>query len=125
MSEHQIIRTVHRFGYGLAAEVFENDEAAAFLVIGGRELPLSDGENVIGRELVGTPDVSRRHACITMKDGAIGIADLGSKNGTWVSGQRIESATTLQDGDEIILGRTRAVVRVVRNDATITVPSPV
>ena len=119
--EHQIIRTVHRFGYALGADVDFDSAPAAILVVGSRELPLSEGDNVIGRELVGAPDVSRRHARVTLRGATIFITDLGSKNGTFVEGKRIESAT-LHDGDEIIIGRTRAIVRLVRHDATMTAP---
>lgn len=122
----QIIRTVHRFGYALAADV-SIDEAgvAAFLVIGERQLVLRDGENIIGRDFIGAPDVSRRHARISVKGPSVSIEDLGSKNGTWVGGQRIATAKKLKDGDEIILGRTRAVLRLVRNEATVTATPPV
>ncbi|MGZ5494638.1 MAG: FHA domain-containing protein [Thermoanaerobaculia bacterium] len=120
---HQIIRTVHRFGYALAAEVFTEQAVAAVLFIGERQLPLRDGENIIGREVIGAPDVSRRHARISVKGQSISIEDLGSKNGTWVGGQRIESAK-LEDGDVIILGRTRAVLRLVRNEVTVTASPP-
>ena len=119
----QIIRTVHRFGYALAADV-STDDTAAYLIIGTRQIPLRTGENVLGRELIGAPDVSRRHARINVHGDVVDIEDLGSKNGTWVGGRRIESTATLQDGDEIILGRTRAVVRIARDDATITGSPP-
>jgi DNA-binding winged helix-turn-helix (wHTH) protein len=119
----QIIRTVHRFGYALAAEVSTDEAASAVLIIGERQLPLHDGENIIGRDIIGAPDVSRRHARISVKGQSVSIEDLGSKNGTWVGGQRIESAK-LDDGDEIILGRTRAVLRLVRNEATVTASPP-
>ena len=118
---HQIIRTVHRFGYALASEVFHDPSTAAILVVGARQLPLREGENVIGRELVGSPDVSRAHARITIDGSDIQIVDLESKNGTFVQGKRITSSP-LHDGDEIILGRTRAVVRLTRSDVTMTVP---
>jgi DNA-binding winged helix-turn-helix (wHTH) protein len=119
----QIIRTVHRFGYALAADVFTDEAASAVLVIGERQLPLRDGENIIGRDFIGAPDVSRRHARISVKGQSVSIEDLGSKNGTWVGGKRIESAK-LDDGDEIILGRTRAVLRLVRNETTVTASPP-
>jgi DNA-binding winged helix-turn-helix (wHTH) protein len=114
----QIIRTVHRFGYALAAEV-STEDTAAYLIIGSREIPLRSGDNVVGRDTIGSPDVSRRHARISVRGDVLDIEDLGSKNGTWVGGQRVESAT-LHDGDEIVLGRTRAVVRLARTDVTIT-----
>ena len=118
--DHQIIRTVHRIGYALAAEVFSDSATIAMLWIGNRNVPLHEGENVIGREIIGAPDVSRRHARITVNEGAIEITDLDSKNGTWVGGKRITDTASLTDGDEVILGRTRAVLRLIRNDATMT-----
>ena len=117
--EHQIIRTVHRFGYALAAEVSTDDTPAAILILGAQHVALHEGENIIGREITGSPDVSRAHASITVHGSEIGIKDLDSKNGTWIAGKRITSAA-LRDGDEIILGRTRAVIRLVRDTRTIT-----
>lgn len=119
--EHQIIRTVHRFGYALAAEVSTDATPAAILILGTRQVALHEGENIIGREIAGSPDVSRAHASITVQGSELGIKDLDSKNGTWIAGKRITSAP-LHDGDEIILGRTRAVVRLTRTDVTMTAP---
>jgi pSer/pThr/pTyr-binding forkhead associated (FHA) protein/peroxiredoxin len=48
--------------------------------------------------------VSRRHAVITFKRGRLEIADLGSTNGTFVNGQRIQAATTLNKGDKVRFG---------------------
>ena len=45
------------------------------------------------------------------------VEDLGSKNGTYVQGQRITSAR-LSDGDEIRLGRARLTFRVSVPTAT-------
>lgn len=45
--------------------------------------------------------VSRRHARIRRTDGEYTIEDLGSKNGTYVNGQRVADPQILQDGDEI------------------------
>ncbi|RJG05556.1 FHA domain-containing protein [Noviherbaspirillum cavernae] len=51
-------------------------------------------------------DLSRRHARIFSEDGAVYIADLGSKNGTTVNGQDISQKTSrLNDGDEICFGK--------------------
>ncbi len=43
-------------------------------------------------------DVSRRHALLTVRRGKISVLDLGSKNGTFVAGQRVKEAT-LAAGD--------------------------
>jgi hypothetical protein len=76
------------------------------------ECPLSPGENVLGRDeevnvRIDAPSVSRRHALITIVPGEPAkVADLGSKNGTWVSGRRIEGGPTpLADGDALRLGK--------------------
>lgn len=121
--KHVIIRTVHRYGYALATEVFRDQPTLAVLILGARQVPLHQGENIIGRELVGSPDVSRAHARITIDGSDIRIVDLESKNGTFVQGSRITSAE-LHDGDEVMLGRTRAVVRTTRREITMTVPPP-
>lgn len=45
--------------------------------------------------------VSRRHCCLALADGAVLVRDLGSRNGTWINGNRIEEGV-LRPGD--ILG---------------------
>lgn len=58
--------------------------------------------------------VSRKHAKITMEDGAYTLTDLGSSNGTYLlrdDFERIESAE-IGDGDEIALGNARLVFRI-------------
>lgn len=110
--DRTIIRTIHRFGYALGADVQRDSAAAVHLVLGLRELPLHDGEHIIGRDLVGTPDVSRRHARITIDGQAVTIEDLGSKNGTWIGGRRLTSPVSLDHDQELVLGRTHAVIRL-------------
>ena len=53
--------------------------------------------------------VSRRHARITLREGRYFLEDLGSTNGTFVNrGKRLPPGylQPLQDGDEIIVGKT-------------------
>jgi pSer/pThr/pTyr-binding forkhead associated (FHA) protein len=52
------------------------------------------------------PEVSRRHAVISVVDGASVIADLGSTNGTWLNGRRIDGPTRVGAGDVLRLGNT-------------------
>jgi DNA-binding winged helix-turn-helix (wHTH) protein len=119
---HEALRTVHRFGYALAVHVARAPAASEFVVdTGSRELPLLSGENILGRDTVGAPDVSRRHARIVVAGDAAILEDLGSKNGTWLRGARLESRTPLSDGDEIHLGRTRVVFRRLRRGTTMTI----
>lgn len=105
-----------------------NDKAHAKLVIErgksvGKQFMLSAAESQIGRwDADGGifPDVdldsddpeakvSRRHARITVHDGKYFLEDLGSTNGTFVNrGKRLSPGTRqpLNDGDEIIVGKT-------------------
>jgi DNA-binding winged helix-turn-helix (wHTH) protein len=107
----EVIRTIHRFGYALGVPVGRDSPAAVHLVIGARELPLHEGENIIGRDLVGTRDVSRRHARIVVDGMTATVEDLGSKNGTWIDKVRIKAPVSIQKDQEIVLGRTRAILR--------------
>jgi len=80
--------------------------------LAGERIPVS-GELTIGRR---APDglslnedsrVSRRHARIRLENGlAPVIEDLGSGNGTFVNGTRIEAERLLEDGDVVVLGTT-------------------
>jgi len=70
---------------------------------------LKTGETVLGRLpecdiQIDSNMVSRRHARIVSKDGEFEIEDLGSGNGTFINGQKIEQATRLKTNDRIKLG---------------------
>ncbi len=61
--------------------------------------------------------VSRRHARITLRDGHYFVEDLGSTNGTFVNrGKRLSPGArqVLNDGDEIIVGKTFLRFRTVK-----------
>ena len=51
--------------------------------------------------------MSGDHARLTVEQGRWWVADLGSTNGTFVNGARIDRATPLKDGDEVRFGRIR------------------
>ncbi|MFI5025837.1 MAG: FHA domain-containing protein [Solirubrobacterales bacterium] len=81
-----------------------------------RLIPLSPGSNVLGRDedvnvRIDAPSVSRRHARLVVARGEPAtLQDLGSKNGTWAAGRRVEGdAATLRDGDVLRLGRIELV----------------
>ncbi|MDH5672877.1 MAG: DUF4388 domain-containing protein [Myxococcales bacterium] len=86
----------------------------------GGEFPLPpDSEVVVGRssdlDMVLVEDmVSRRHSKITVKGDAITIQDLGSTNGTFVNGERIEHAA-LSEGDRVLIGTS--IIKLVTTDA--------
>lgn len=55
--------------------------------------------------------ISRRHCQITMEEDILNIRDLGSRNGTFVNGERIDE-TRLFASDEIEIGPLKFVVQV-------------
>jgi pSer/pThr/pTyr-binding forkhead associated (FHA) protein len=82
----------------------------------GTEIEVEE-ELLIGRQATGAGtlgedvEISRRHAQISRDaDGAFVIEDLGSTNGTFVNGERIEAPTRLGDGDRIEVGATTLTV---------------
>lgn len=120
--ERTIIRTIHRFGYSLGVPIESDAPSSAYLILGTREIPLREGENIIGRDLVGTPDVSRRHARIVIEGMTAMVEDLGSKNGTFTNGEPVKSPVAVSNYQEIVFGRTRAILRFAGpRNSTITV----
>ena len=57
--------------------------------------------------------VSRAHALFEQLGGAWFVEDLGSRNGTYLNGQRITGRRVVRPGDEIRLGVVRVVLRGV------------
>lgn len=86
------------------------------------------GELVIGRVDAGLTiddeEVSRRHAVVRPGDGEIEIEDLGSRNGTYVNGVRIDSVTRLAGGDSVKLGTSVLQVDSGRVAATVAAAVP-
>ena len=118
-TQPRFVRTVRGFGYAFCGAATEAAEAAAphesqrlhlRLVYQGREVPLRPGENVLGRcdeavAWVDSPSVSRRHARIVVSGQDAVLEDLGSRNGTYLDGEKIAAPSPLADGDEIRVGR--------------------
>ncbi|HUW08231.1 MAG TPA: FHA domain-containing protein [Anaerolineae bacterium] len=77
----------------------------------GTDYRLNVGSTAIGRasdsEVVLDDDTaSRQHALIREDHGHFTLQDRGSLDGTYLNGEKIRGAVTLQDGDEIGLGNT-------------------
>lgn len=76
------------------------------------EYPLDKHEVELGKaahnQIVLTdPTVSNTHAIVIAREGGYCIVDLGSRNGTFINGERLGSnARTLQHGEMIQLGKT-------------------
>jgi pSer/pThr/pTyr-binding forkhead associated (FHA) protein len=61
--------------------------------------------------IVDAPLVSRLHCRFSLDTGdRLDVEDLGSTNGTWVNGRKVERAP-LRDGDTIKVGRVEFVIR--------------
>ncbi|HEX5438083.1 MAG TPA: adenylate/guanylate cyclase domain-containing protein [Gemmatimonadaceae bacterium] len=65
------------------------------------------------------PAISRRHARLDCDDAALQVHDLGSSNGTFVNGERVESAR-VESGDTLAFGHLAFQVHAVEAPA----PSP-
>ncbi|MFO0672973.1 MAG: sigma 54-interacting transcriptional regulator [Polyangiaceae bacterium] len=76
---------------------------------GAKVYAMPDGGSiVVGRTfpadvVVEDASVSRSHARFSLQNQEIAFEDLGSTNGTWLNGQRVENGT-LRAGDELRLG---------------------
>jgi DNA-binding winged helix-turn-helix (wHTH) protein len=124
----RIIRTVQRFGYAFVATHLsvphpKGQGRAYRLILGDREITLGAGENLFGRDeealvWIDAAAVSRRHARISIDESGAVLEDLGSKNGTYLRGTRIQSPTRLESGDRIAIGPASMIFRVLDETAS-------
>ncbi|MHC2067810.1 FHA domain-containing protein [Bremerella sp. T1] len=75
----------------------------------GKEFKLPVDNFVIGRgdgcHLKPKSDmVSRKHCALAVRDSKLFLEDFGSKNGTYVNGERVEGTVELKMGDELHVG---------------------
>ena len=91
------------------------------LVVRGRSateaIRLGDGVTTVGRHddcrlRIKSSWVSRRHCELFGKKGLLLVKDLGSSNGTFVNGKRIQEQRVLEPGDELTIGQVK--LRVVK-----------
>jgi hypothetical protein len=115
--------TVRPFEWGYRERTRTDREGSHRLVLASREIELSEGENVVGRDRdavlwIDHTAVSRRHARIVLAAEAATLEDLGSKNGTRLKGERISGVVALADGDEIRIGPVAMTFRVMSRVGT-------
>lgn len=77
---------------------------------------IKDGD-VVGRHdtslVLDDPKISNPHAKFTVEDDQFIVWDFGSRNGTFVNGERIRAATPLKENDVIKMGDTIVVLKVL------------
>jgi DNA-binding winged helix-turn-helix (wHTH) protein len=112
----RFIRTVHRYGYAFSGMATEDsrmpspdERVRCWIVWESGQVALDDGEHLLGRDAdvavwLDSPTVSRHHARIRISGCEVTVEDLGSKNGTFLRGERLTTPLPLTDGDEIRLG---------------------
>lgn len=81
---------------------------------GGRSFEVSSGVMSVGRAIdndlvFDDPSLSRKHGRLTNAAGRVEVEDLGSSNGTWVNGRRIDRSP-LQPGDVLRFGELQLLV---------------
>jgi len=130
--EPRFLRTVTRFGYAFCGTVHSEPRAPEWearspyeyrLFWGLREIALQPGDNLLGRTHDATlwvdhSSVSRRHALLRVTEEEATIEDCGSRNGTFVDGERILERVRLKDGDRILLGSALLIFRSFSRDPT-------
>ena len=87
----------------------------------GRELVALNGPRVtLGKaptnavSLEHDATVSRLHAILENHGSAWSIRDVGSRNGTFINGEKIDAERVLRSGDELRLGKCRLVFQQMR-----------
>jgi len=88
----------------------------------GRAIPISGAKFFIGRaedcELRPHSDlISRHHCAILVDEAGVAVRDFGSKNGTFVNGQRIQAEQELRNGDRLKVGELEFEVRLATEPA--------
>jgi hypothetical protein len=102
------------------------------LLLGRRTLQAYDFKQesiIVGREegadvLIDNPSVSRRHAEIRLTDDGWVVEDLGSSNGTYIGGQRIEAPYSIGLGDEIGFGKFSIVFGKALGEGEVPIAKP-
>ena len=76
------------------------------------------GDSVIGRSegqiTLDDPKVSNPHAKLTLENDEYVLWDFGSKNGTFVNGERIRAATVLKENDTVKIGDRVFVFKILQ-----------
>jgi len=75
------------------------------------KFPVEIGRSQEAGVRLNDPAVGPRHCLIAAENGTVIVRDLGTKQGTYVNGQRVESSQ-LRPGDRLRVGTCTFVVRL-------------
>lgn len=111
----RFIRTVRGFGYAFSGDLLPGEAPLGAephrwaVVCAGREVPLPDGTHLVGRGegcrvRLDSIRVSRCHARLVVGAEGVTIEDLGSRNGTWHAGRRLDAPAPLTAGATVRIG---------------------
>lgn len=102
------------------------------LAQGTRNFPIAHAVCTVGRGhdadlQLDDLGVSRRHAALRVVEGRLFIEDLGSSNGTFVNGAKIDRAYVLRSGDELTIGQCelRVCIRAARRERAECTTQPI
>src|SRR5437868_3980586 len=73
-------------------------EEPAFTI---RRFPCVLGRHSDCDERLELPFISRRHCTFAVRGDTVWVEDLGSRNGTFLNGERLEGSQPLRDGDRL------------------------
>src|SRR5919107_1104404 len=90
-------------------EVWTGGERRLLALDADRATVGAAGENDICID--GDATVSRLHAVLERMGEFWTIRDLGSRNGVFVNGERLARDRVLRAGDEVLLGRTKVILK--------------
>jgi pSer/pThr/pTyr-binding forkhead associated (FHA) protein len=84
---------------------------------GSKRVVLHEGANLVGRDPAArirpeNPDISRRHATLTVSEGRVTVRDEGSRNHTFLGGERIEGEMEISPGTQLRFGSAKALLVV-------------
>jgi len=90
--------------------------------------PLPSDVTVIGRSsncdlYIRLTSVSRKHCQLSRQEGVLKVRDLGSRNGTYLNGKRIDEAE-VKAGDSIKVGPLTFVLQIDGQPKDINIPGP-
>lgn len=94
----------------------------------GKEIAVRVPQFLIGRAeechiRANSDAISRRHCAITLENDDVRIRDLGSRNGTFVNGVKIDGAHRIQMGDQVRVGPLEFLVTFAKTPTAAKVSS--